>query len=65
MVGSTRHVRIRGGPILTFYLFIYFLPFLVDEGRGDPSTTLSGSSSDRQPNAIKWRFAGVPMMAQH
>ena len=39
--------------------------FLVDEGREDPSTTISGSSSARQRNAIKWRFAGVPMMAQH
>ena len=52
--------------------------FLVDEGREDPSTTISGPSKARQRNAIygpssarqlnaiiKWRFAGVPMMAQH
>ena len=26
---------------------------------------MSGPSSAPQPNAIKWRFAGVPMMAQH
>ena len=39
--------------------------FLVDEGREDPSATLSGPSSARQRNAIKWRFAGVSMMAQH
>ena len=52
----------RGGPTLTIF-FIYFL--LVEEGRGDPSTTISGPSSAHQQNAIKWRFAGVPMMAQH
>ena len=34
-----------------------------DEGRKDPSTTIRGSSSARQRNAIKLRFAGVPMMA--
>ena len=60
-----------GGPTLTTF-------FLVDEGREDPSTTISGPSKARQRNAIygpssarqlnaiiKWRFAGVPMMAQH
>ena len=39
--------------------------YLVDEGKEDPNTTISGSSSARQRNAISWRFAGVPMMAQH
>ena len=39
--------------------------FLVYEGREDQSTTFSGPSSARQRNAIKWRFAGVPIMAQH
>ena len=38
---------------------------LVDEGKEDPSTTINGPSSARQRNAIKWRFAGVPMIAQH
>ena len=38
--------------------------FKVDEGREDPSPTLSGPSSARQRNAIKWRFAGMPMNAQ-
>ena len=38
---------------------------LVEEGRDDPSTTISGPSLARQRNAIKWRFAGVPMIAQH
>ena len=43
-----------------------FTTFLsVDEGREGPSTTISGPSSVRQRNAIKWRFAGVPMIAQH
>ena len=48
------------GPILTTF-------FLVDEGREDPSTgtIIKGSSSARKRNAIKWRFAGVPMMARH
>ena len=44
-------------------VFIFY--FLVDEGREDPSTTISEPSSTRQRNAIKWRFAGVPMMAHH
>ena len=38
--------------------------FLVDEGRKDPDTTISGPSSVRQRNAFKWRFAGGPMMAR-
>ena len=46
-------------------VFIFFFPFFVDGGREDPSNTISESSSARQQNAIKWRFAGVPMMAQH
>ena len=32
--------------------------FLVDEGRENPSATISGPSSARQQNAIKWRFDG-------
>ena len=38
--------------------------FNVDEGRKDPSPTLSGPSSARQRNAIKWRFSGTPINAQ-
>ena len=49
---------VRGYQLLQFFLS-------VDEGREDPSTTISGPSSVRQRNAIKWRFAGMPMMAQH
>ena len=37
---------------------------LVDEGRGDPSTTISGPSSASQRNAIemafRWRADGGP-----
>ena len=46
---------VRGGPILTTF-------FLVDGGREDPNTTISGPSSARQQNAIKWLFARVPIM---
>ena len=49
---------VRGGPTLTGF-------FLVDEGREDPSTTISWPSLARQQNSIKRRFAGVPMMAQY
>ena len=44
-----------GGVFFCFVFFVLFssLFFLVDEGREDPRTTISG------------RFAGVPMMAQH
>ena len=35
-----------GGPTLTTFIF------LVDEGREDPNTTISGPSSTRQQNAI-------------
>ena len=50
---------VRGDPNLKTFVF------KVDEGREDPSPTLSGPSSARQRNAIKWRFAGMPMNAQH
>ena len=56
------HARIQkvmsGGSNCEFF-------FLIDEGREDPNTTLSGPSSALQRNAIKWRFAGVLVMAQH
>ena len=40
--------------------------FLVDgEGRVDHNTTKSGPSSTHQRNAIGWRFASGPMVAQH
>ena len=52
---------VRGSPTLTtFFFFLFFFVFFKD-----PSTTISGPSSARQRNAIKWRFTGVPMMAQH
>ena len=40
---------VRGGPTLTTF---FFLSFLGDEGRKDPNTTISGSSTARQRNAI-------------
>ena len=36
-----------------------FTTFLVDVGREDPNTTISG------PLSFKWRFAGGPIVAQH
>ena len=49
---------VRGGPTLTFF-------YLVDEGREDPKTNISGPSSAASETPFKWRFAGVPMMTQH
>ena len=43
------HARIRGGPTLTIL-------FLVDEGREDPNTTISGPSSTRQRNTHNNQF---------
>ena len=47
---------VRGGP--TFSLF-----FKIDERRdiADPNTTIRGT----RETPLKWRFSGVPMMAQH
>ena len=39
--------------------------FLVDEGREDPNTTISGHHWPASKTPFKWRFAGMPMMAQH
>ena len=50
---------VRGDPTLTTFVF------KVDDRREDPSPTSSGPSSARQRNAIKWRFPGMPMNAQH
>ena len=50
---------VRGGPTLTtFFSLVY-------EERAYPDTTISGPSPAHQRNAIKWCFAGVPMMARH
>ena len=54
---------VRGSPTLTtFLLFV----FLVDEGRQDPNTTISGPSLARQRNAIKmairWRTYDGPTL---
>ena len=57
----------RGSNSDNFVLFFrcFLLVFLVDEGRKDPNNAKSGPSLARQRNAIKWHFAGGPMMAQH
>ena len=39
--------------------------FLVDKGREDLNTTKSGPRSAASETPFKWRFAGVPMMAQY
>ena len=39
--------------VFFFVFFFLFSLFLVDEGREDPNTTISGPSSARQRNAIK------------
>ena len=51
------HARIQnilseGGPTLTTFFFFFFFFFFFDEGRVDPSSTISGLSSARQGNAI-------------
>ena len=50
---------VRGDPTLKMFVF------KVDEGREDLSPTLSGPSSARQRNAIKWPFACMTMNAPH
>ena len=50
------------GTKLTFFLFCFLL---VDEGREDPSTTISGPSSAHQQNAIMafpWRADDGPTL---
>ena len=48
---------VRGGPTVTTFFFSFF--FIFDEGRKDPSNTISGPSLARQRNAIlmvcRWR----------
>ena len=48
------------GPTLTGFFF------LVDKGRKDPNTTISGPSTrPASETPFKWRFTGRLMMAQH
>ena len=47
MCGSRKFCQ-RGSNFVVFFFFF----FLVDEGREDPSTTISGPSSARQRNAV-------------
>ena len=37
-------------------VFLFFFLHVIDEGREDPNTTISGPSSARQRNAIKMAF---------
>ena len=50
---------VRGGQTLTFFL-------LIDKGREDPNTTISGTSSALQRNAIimafRWRTDDGPIL---
>ena len=50
---------VRGSPTFTVFCFVF------GKGRDNPNTTISGPPSARHRNAIKWRFAGVLMMARH
>ena len=48
----------------------YIMFILIDEGREDPNTTISGPSSVTSETPFnffpfKCRFAGKPMVAQH
>ena len=60
--GHCRHARIQsfvrggGGATVTFFFCFFFVFVLVDEGREDPNTTISGPSSARQRNAILMAF---------
>ena len=39
---------------------------IVDDGREDPNTTICGRYHwPASETPFKWRFAGVPLMAQH
>ena len=60
---GSRKCRQRGSHT-TLIFFVWFC-VLVDE-RGDyPITSQSGPPSARQRNAIKWRFDGGLILAQH
>ena len=65
LVLSVRMPFMRGSRKFCQRGFNFDNVFLVNEGREGPSTTISGPSTARQQNAIKWRYAGVLMMAQH
>ena len=54
---------VRGGPTLRKFFSFFFS--LMRGGRKDQYTTISGLSLVRSAKHYHWRFAGVPMMAQH
>ena len=76
-VGVTFRLYMRGSRKFCQRGSTFDTVFLADEGKEDPNTTINGTSSARQRNAIEmafrwraddglqWRFAGGPMMAQH
>ena len=39
--------------------------FLVNEKKGMPKIPLAGHHRPASETPLKWRFAGVPMVAQH
>ena len=43
----------------------FFVCFMRGEEEKDFNTTICGPPLAHQRNAIKWRFAGGPMMAQY
>ena len=45
---------------MTGFFFGFFY-----QGKGGSKYLLNGPSLARQQNAIKWHFAGMPLMAQH
>ena len=49
---------VRGGSTLTVF-------FLIDDGREDPNTSISGPSLAVSKTPFKWHFTGMPLMAQH
>ena len=57
------------GPTLTvffyFLLYLFIFIYLVGEGREDLNITITGHHRPASETPFKWRFAGVPMMAQH
>ena len=49
---GSRKICQRGSNFENVYFCFVLFSFLVDEGREDPNTTISGPSSARQRNAI-------------
>ena len=52
------------GPTLTSFFFFFFFFFYLCGGRKKPKPLKSGNHRPSSKTPFKWRFAGVPMMAQ-